>query len=77
LFKSAFASLERVSIIEKRRVALESLIARALSMSSLSSERLGARLDELVTRVRSLLEPHAADGWLDERVESVALIARR
>ncbi|MGF6643624.1 class I SAM-dependent methyltransferase [Paraburkholderia sp. GAS82] len=77
LFKSAFASLERVSFIEKRRVALESLIARALSMSSLSSERLGARLDELVTRLRSLLEPHAAEGWLDERVESIALIARR
>jgi ubiquinone/menaquinone biosynthesis C-methylase UbiE len=77
LFKSAFASLERISIIEKRRVTLDSLIARALSMSSLSSERLGTRLDELVARVRSLLEAHAADGWLDERVESIALIARR
>jgi hypothetical protein len=30
-----------------------------------------------VTRLRSLLEPHAAEGWLDERVESIALIARR
>jgi trans-aconitate methyltransferase len=77
LLRSAFASLERVSIIEKRRVTLDSLISRALSMSSLSRERLGARLDELVTRVRSLLVVHAVDGWLDERVESVALIARR
>jgi SAM-dependent methyltransferase len=77
LLKSAFASLERVAVIETRRVALDSLIARALSMSSLSRERLGTRLDEMLERVRPLLEPHASDGWLDERVESVALIGRR
>jgi len=77
LMKSAFASLERVAIIERRRVALDSLIARALSMSSLSRDRLGSQLDELLERVRSLLEAHASDGWLDERVESTALIARR
>jgi hypothetical protein len=77
LLKSAFAALERVSIIEKRRVALDSLIARVLSMSSLSRERLGTRLDELLERARQLLEAHAVDGRLDERVESIALIARR
>ncbi|WP_144152013.1 class I SAM-dependent methyltransferase [Paraburkholderia sp. BCC1885] len=77
LLKSPFAALERVSIIEKRRVAVDSLTARAQSMSSLSRERLGARLDELLDRARRLLETHAVDGWLDERVESVALIARR
>jgi trans-aconitate methyltransferase len=77
LLKSAFAVLERVSIIEKRRVALDSLIARALSMSSLSRERLGTRLDELLERAGQLLAAHAVDGWLDERVESIALIARR
>ena len=77
MLKSAFAVLERVSIIEKRRVALDSLIARALSMSSLSRERLGTRLDELLERAGQLLAAHAVDGWLDERVESIALIARR
>lgn len=77
LLQSAFRSLERVSIIEIRRVAVESLIMRALSMSSLSRERLGTRLDELLARARTLLESHASDGWLDEQVESVALIARR
>jgi hypothetical protein len=46
-------------------------------MSSLSRERLGTRLDELLERARQLLEAHAVDGWLDERVESIALIARR
>jgi ubiquinone/menaquinone biosynthesis C-methylase UbiE len=77
LLKSAFNALERVSIIEKRRVALDSLFARVLSMSSLSRERLGSRLDELLARARQLLEAHAVDGSLDERVESIALIARR
>ena len=77
LLKSPFASLERVSIVEMRRVAVESLLARAMSMSSLSRERLGTRLDELLERARAVLEAHAHDGWLDERVDSVALIARR
>jgi hypothetical protein len=77
LLRSAFASLERVSIVERRRVTLDSLISRAQSMSSLSRERLGPRLDELLERVRELLETHAADGWLEERVESSAVIARR
>lgn len=77
LLKSPFASLERLSIVEMRRVAVESLLARAMSMSSLSRERLGARLDELLERARAMLEAHAQDGWLDERVDSVALIARR
>jgi ubiquinone/menaquinone biosynthesis C-methylase UbiE len=77
LLKSPFASLERISIVEMRRVAVESLLARAMSMSSLSRERLGTRLDELLERTRTLLEAHAQDGWLEERVDSVALIARR
>ncbi|RFU49810.1 bifunctional 2-polyprenyl-6-hydroxyphenol methylase/3-demethylubiquinol 3-O-methyltransferase UbiG [Paraburkholderia sp. DHOC27] len=77
LMNSPFASLERVSIVEVRRVAVESLLARVLSMSSLSRERLGSRLDELLERARALLEAHAQDGWLEERVDSVALIARR
>jgi ubiquinone/menaquinone biosynthesis C-methylase UbiE len=77
LLRSPFASLERVAIVEMRRVAVASLLARVLSMSSLSRERLGTRLDELLERATSLLEAHAVDGWLEERVDSVALIARR
>jgi hypothetical protein len=46
-------------------------------MSSLSRERLGERLDELLGRIRQLLDAHATNGWLDERIESTALIARR
>ncbi|HEY2023728.1 class I SAM-dependent methyltransferase [Paraburkholderia sp.] len=78
LAKSAFSALERIAVIETRRVSVEALRARALSMSSLSRARLGARLDELLARIDRLLDAHAtADGWLDERIESVALIARR
>jgi trans-aconitate methyltransferase len=77
LAKSPFAALERVSIVETRRVSVESLSARPLSMSSLSRERLGVRLDELLTRIRQLLDAHATDCWVDERIESTALIARR
>jgi hypothetical protein len=46
-------------------------------MSSLSRNRLGDRLDELLARVKELVDAHATNGWLEERVESTALIARR
>lgn len=77
LLKSPFPLLERISIIEQRRVPVSALLMRPLSMSSLSRERLGSRLDELLERVQPLLDTHAVDGWLDEHVESRALIARR
>lgn len=77
LAKSPFAALERVSIVETRRVSVASLTARPLSMSSLSRERLGERLDELIARIAELLDAHATNGRLDERIESTALIARR
>jgi hypothetical protein len=64
-------------VAETRRVSVESLIERPQSMSSLSRDRLGERLDELLARVAALLDAHATNGWLEERVESTALIARR
>jgi SAM-dependent methyltransferase len=77
LMQSAFASIERVSVIERRRVPVDALMKRPLSMSSLSRDHLGERLDELMERVKQLLDAHARDGWLDEWVESTAVIARR
>ena len=64
-------------LIERRRTPLEHLLARALSMSSLSRQRLGARLDELLEKIEQLVKPHVRDGHVDETVESSALIARR
>ncbi|GAA4334927.1 class I SAM-dependent methyltransferase [Pigmentiphaga soli] len=77
LRRSAFSSLERISVVEQRRVPVERLLARPLSMSSLSRERLGDRLDHLIAELDALLAPHARGGAVDELVESTALIARR
>jgi SAM-dependent methyltransferase len=77
LMQSAFASIERISVVERRRVSVDALMMRPLSMSSLSRSHLGDKLDELMERVKQLLDGHARDGWLDEWVESTAVIARR
>ncbi|APR36863.1 class I SAM-dependent methyltransferase [Paraburkholderia sp. SOS3] len=77
LMQSAFASIERISVVERRRVPVDALMMRPLSMSSLSRSHLGERLDELMSRLKPVLDAHARDGWLDEWVESTAVIARR
>ena len=78
LARSPFAALERVSVVEYRRVSAAQLRARPLSMSSLSRERLGDRLDALLAEIDTLVAAHAeADGSLVERVESTATIATR
>lgn len=77
LARSPFAALERISVVEYRRVSAEQLKARPLSMSSLSRERLGDRLDTLLEGIDALVAAHAADGWLIERIESTATIATR
>jgi SAM-dependent methyltransferase len=77
LARSAFAAIERISVIEYRRVSAEQLKARPLSMSSLARERLGERLDTLLAEIDAIVAAHASDGWLIERVESTAVIAAR
>lgn len=78
LARSAFAALERVSVVDYRRVSAAQLKARPLSMSSLSRERLGDRLDALLADIDALVATHAEeDGCLVERIESTATIATR
>ena len=77
LLDSAFCHLESVALVERRRVPVQRLLDRPLSMSSLSRERLGGRLEELIEALRALVMPHARDGSVDEIVASNALIARR
>jgi SAM-dependent methyltransferase len=77
LLESAFSCLERISVIEQRRTAIDSLIERALSRSVTSPARLGARLDELVREIPRTLAPFASQGAVEEVLESHALIARR
>ena len=67
----------RISIIERRLTAVERFTDRALSLSSTSRERLGAKADELANEVRELMAGFALEGAVAEIVESAALIARR
>lgn len=77
LARSAFPAIERLSVIEYRRVSAGQLKARPLSMSSLARERLGARLDTLLADIDALVAEHASDGWLIERIESTVTLALR
>ncbi len=73
LLDSPFPSLELVGVFERRRVTLDTLIARALSMSSTSRARLGQRADEMTADLARSLPPEG----VREVVVSTALIARR
>lgn len=77
LLVSPFHQMERISIIERRLTAVERFTDRALSLSSTSRERLGAKANELVNEVRALMAGFALEGVVAEIVESAALIARR
>jgi len=77
LARSVFSELERVSVIERRRVSAAQLKERPLSMSSLSRERIGGKLDALLASIDALVAAHSRDGWFVERIESTALIATR
>ncbi|CAM2138502.1 class I SAM-dependent methyltransferase [Paraburkholderia tropica] len=77
LARSAFNAIERISVIEYRRVSAEQLKARPLSMSSLSRERLGDQLDVLLADIDTLVATQGSDGWLTERIESSATFATR
>jgi len=77
LLNSPFSSLERISTIELRRVSVERLLTRPLSMSSVMQRGEGPELDKLLGEIEQLLNAHANGGDLSERVESTALIARR
>jgi SAM-dependent methyltransferase len=77
LLDSPFPCLERVSVIERRSTLLERFVDRALSLSSVSRERIGARADDLVREVREALAGFAREGAVTEVIESEALIARR
>ncbi len=77
LARSAFSAIERISVIEYRRVSTGQLKARPLSMSSLSRERLGERLDALLAQIDAIVAEHGSEGWLVERIESTVTLATR
>ncbi|MBN8873026.1 MAG: class I SAM-dependent methyltransferase [Rhodospirillales bacterium] len=77
LLDSAFHCLEAHAVIERRSVAEDTLVLRALSMSSSSPERIGERRTALEREMRAFFRDHAGQGVLTEIVESHALIGRR
>ena len=77
LLNSAFSRIEELSVIERRRLTASGLLDRALSMSSTSRGRLGARADDLLRELTDLIGRLAPSGHLREVVATTALMARR
>jgi ubiquinone/menaquinone biosynthesis C-methylase UbiE len=78
LLRSAFSSVERISVFEARTARIEEVVARAQSFSANSPAALGenGRAD-YEAQVRARMLAIAPDGAFPEIVESVAIIARR
>jgi SAM-dependent methyltransferase len=77
LLDSAFNRLETASVIHRRRVPVERLIDRALSMSSTSRARIGERADAMVAELQEVFARLAPEGSVTEMAETTALIAWR
>lgn len=72
LLESPFALLERLGVIERRTIDVETLVQRALSMGSTSPAHLGENMPAMVAEIRAAL----AD-VREEVVETSALVAWR
>jgi SAM-dependent methyltransferase len=77
LLDSAFSEIEEISVLERRGLSAAGLLDRALSMSSTSRARLGARADDLLQELTALIGRLAPSGALREVVATNALMARR
>jgi SAM-dependent methyltransferase len=77
LLDSPFPHIEHFGVIERRRVTVETLVARALSMSSTAPARLGERAEAMAAELRAALAEAAAGGEVTEVVETAALVAWR
>lgn len=74
LLASSFNQLEAISVIIRKPISADEILGRALSMSTCSPEKLGARLGAFEADLRSALAPL---GELTEIASLEALIARR
>jgi ubiquinone/menaquinone biosynthesis C-methylase UbiE len=72
LLNSVFSEIETVGVIVRQQVTAETLIERALSLSSTSAARLGARTADMLAELRAWVALGAV-----ECVEWTAIIARR
>jgi SAM-dependent methyltransferase len=77
LLDSPFSRLEEVAVIERRQIPADTLVHRALSMSSTAPGRIGDSADALIAEIEVLMSDFAVDGMVAEVVSSAALIAWR
>lgn len=77
LLDSAFAQLDQVSAIDRRRTPIATMVERALSMSSTNRTGRGEQAEALQAAVVSALAPFTVDGVITEVIESYALIGTR
>jgi hypothetical protein len=77
LFASAFTQIDGLSVTVRRAIGVEEIVGRALSMSSCSPERLGARQDIFVEELTAALRRLSPEGHFTEVAEMVAVLARR
>lgn len=77
LLDSAFCELEEITVLERRAIGVETLVDRALSMSSTAATRIGAQAERLVADIRAWFAGAAPGGTLAEAVATSALLARR
>jgi SAM-dependent methyltransferase len=77
LLASPFCRLERIGILERRRIPAARLVDRVLSMSTSSRTQLGPQVEVLAREMREYAESIATDGMIEEVVETTALLATR
>jgi hypothetical protein len=75
LLDGPFPALEEITILDRRRIGLATLVDRALSMSSTAASRLGARTAALVADIGDWFAEAAPDGTLVEVIAASALLA--
>ena len=77
LLASPFSRLERIVVVHRQRLSLETLVDRALSLSSTSRARLGDRADELIAELTARMAQWETQGPMEEVLASQALVAWR
>lgn len=77
LRQSAFADIRRLTERVERRASVDELVARSLSQSTTSPERLGAAQADFEAELRATLAPYVVDGTVTELVEAETLLATR
>ncbi len=74
LLASAFSQLEVHAVIERRRPSIASIIARAMSKSSIAMVSASGAVANLGAEIEHLLAPYAQDGHVTEIVATEATL---